>query len=400
MNPASSKAKVVPRPEIPDEPLLLSALRWVGGPVSWTRDGNVDAEEYGRYVNAITPSTPLSRVGWSEDLDAFVYRIAPGKPQSFVYERESTVVSYSSDYGLRGDANRQNPMFLVHRPLPSSVGSAFAFKKRSDHNSKTKRTTVTPFIFATFRIHCMRPSVPNQSLILRLLMPDLELHRGAVEDKIGHTSDDEGETRQTSNLNNHGANDEGKGDTDSFWSPRSDNSRYLDSVYLGPWHGSWVRKFIRDAVSGKPLEPLEKIVWDSDVNPAVGIKTKLEPIGSSVEWEWEGHIAGWKTRLGKRRLQSYKIRATVMEIYITPKFFEAIPEVAQTQEAPRDEDSDGGELEDDEFDEHDEGDDNFNDHGYERQESEGSDWEDESAYSQRSAWEGEDSDRYSSGYAD
>ncbi|TFY80297.1 hypothetical protein EWM64_g3721 [Hericium alpestre] len=149
------------------------------------------------------------------------------------------------------------------------------------------------------------PSAPTPADIIPLSMPDLEQHRAALEESVDAESSDNEEHPGL----RHG----------------------LD--YTG-WSGNWTRTFIERARSGKTLIPLEKIIWDK--KNTWGIKVKLEPMRKSVTVERimfdddtdededdETKIRTY-TGLRKPRLESYQVRATVIDVFIRPAFFQEL----------------------------------------------------------------------------
>ncbi|TFY71683.1 hypothetical protein EVG20_g1330 [Dentipellis fragilis] len=310
-NAEAKEAKVSSEPQIPNERLHLSVLRWDGIAMVWNADGD-GPEKYGAYIHALKPSLPLARAAWSEPLAAFTYTVAKGQPKQFVYKRETTLQTYDPEYeDVFGDAHRQNPMFLVHRPLGARPGEAFRFKATPTDFGGVRDTVRPPFAFKTMYNMYMKPSAPTQASILRLGMPDLKCHLTARESGIGlQESDDE---------------DDQQGGVSASGSIES----FPDACHFGPWGGSWTRQFIRDAKSGHPLESLEKIIWDE--RHVIGVKVKLEPVAGSVQFELDEDIFDWNTR----------------RVYVTPKFFE-IPDTPQDEGAPDDaEDLTGSESEED-----------------------------------------------------
>ncbi|TFY71678.1 hypothetical protein EVG20_g1336 [Dentipellis fragilis] len=121
-------------------------------------------------------------------------------------------------------------------------------------------------------------------------MPGLEMHRAAEEEgQDADTSDEEDEELEQ----------------DAMLCP-------------GAWIGRWSRIFIARARAGKPLGHLDKVVWDH--GHVWGVKVRLVPLANSITTDRVP--LSDDDREGKLRLESYQIRATIQEVYVTPKFFE------------------------------------------------------------------------------
>ncbi|TFY80292.1 hypothetical protein EWM64_g3718 [Hericium alpestre] len=249
-------------------------------------------------------------------------------------------------YGaIYGEANEQDPLLLVHR---SNSFSAFRATFNPRHWSAIdedftgpKRLFHPPFVHQTqaeAQTVKIKPSMPTRAKIIPLSLPDLEMHRTALEEGIGAESEDEDEENPDLEVDG------------------------IDYTGAEHWHGDWTRKFIQDARSGLVLAPLDKpVIWDHA--HVWGAKVRLEPIRSSVkvdrimydddgddddnddnndnnnnnndDMDPENATYGG---LRKVRLQSYQTRATIREVYVSPTFFEE----------PQDEESDSSDTEENE----------------------------------------------------
>ncbi|EKM59132.1 uncharacterized protein PHACADRAFT_249375 [Phanerochaete carnosa HHB-10118-sp] len=93
-----------------------------------------------------------------------------------------------------------------------------------------------------------------------------------------------------------------------------------DSGSIYGWSGNWTREFIERNRQRKPLGSLEKDVWEFQTvdNKRVrtwGAKVKLVPVAGSVVSQQDWHDEE-SMHAGKLRLISYRIRASVLEVYV------------------------------------------------------------------------------------
>ncbi|TFY80294.1 hypothetical protein EWM64_g3716 [Hericium alpestre] len=288
---------------LPNETLHLSALRWIGDP---TVMAGGDSFIYGTYIQALK-NAPLSPVAWSDEHNTFVYRPPPGRTVKFVYRRASYGLDPSDDpdpdpeFAIVGDAEMQDPLMLLHRPSELNAFSA-TFKPPHleddeeldwDWEDNLQPVVGPPFVHWTEQQVDIMPTVPSRAGILFLEMPDLEAHRAELARNA---------------------------------SPRAWGLSFTGKYQWNYWNGDWARAFIQQARTGQPLSVLDKpIIWDLD--HVWGVKLRLAPVRESVE-EIEGAVSpdsDAESESGKQwrdAIYSYRIVATVEDIYVSPKFFE------------------------------------------------------------------------------
>ncbi|TFY73398.1 hypothetical protein EWM64_g10614 [Hericium alpestre] len=157
-----------------------------------------------------------------------------------------------------------------------------------------------PFSFEMLQNVKIAPADPARGKLLCVSLPDLAMHRAAMEEGVGAESD---EDEAHPGLPEGNVNHEGM------------------------FHGDWSRRFIKRAQAREELEPLEKTVWDR--NRVCDVRLKLEPIPHSVVksriyFENEPADAEDMEYMGlrKTRLEGYRIKATVVEVYIARSFFQ------------------------------------------------------------------------------
>ncbi|TFY59190.1 hypothetical protein EVG20_g7879 [Dentipellis fragilis] len=295
----------VDRP-LPKDPLRISALRWEAKtrlPIIWSIEGDDERVPYGSYADAIPPSTYLVPRTWSAKHEAFVYTVSPPHAARFTYRRSTYIGGfvpplYGSPAAIFGDAEQQDPLLLVHRVLPASVCSAFRAER--GEASSIGGSDGPPFVYEAGMAcdtHIVE-SVPGHATCVGLGMPDLEMHRKAWEEQVDDESSEE-------------EDDDGDGDGDL-------NSYAKPDENPGRWTGRWSRVFIERARTGQPLAHLDKVLWDYD--GVWGVRVRLVPLADGVRTICDGPEEGE----GKARLQSYRIQATILDVYVTPKFFEEV----------------------------------------------------------------------------
>ncbi|TFY78600.1 hypothetical protein EWM64_g5410 [Hericium alpestre] len=246
------KARVEPaeEPPLPSEPLCFSALRWQGTPVA--RSGDDSPEYYAQYINAVRASTPLTPTGWSHEHQAFIYKAKQGKPIRFVYSRSTYIGTLSSTQMTRSCS--------CTAPVPEPGKSAFT--ATFDRSDGIEIKEELPFELVLQEEPTIAPSEPSRASIVYLGMPDLELHRAAVEDGLEAESSGE--------------------------EPDSDLEADAEH-HTGEWAGKWTRTFYSTRKGRVRTDRIE-------------------------------YMDGERT--GKERLELYEVRATVMEIYVSPSFFD------------------------------------------------------------------------------
>ncbi|KAH8118094.1 hypothetical protein DFH11DRAFT_877133 [Phellopilus nigrolimitatus] len=182
------KAKQAPPPpKLPTERLCLSALRWVGEPRIWNADGNAPVR-YGAYVavrrKGTDPAYYLFPSMWSAEHRAFVYKARRKSGLRFTYKRSSFIGTTGSSItyygGIFGEADEQDPLFLVHRPiLPDAKASAFKAVYDENWTDEERDENTPPFYFSTGGQDEVVSAVP-ESQVINLDMPDLRCTRRRV----------------------------------------------------------------------------------------------------------------------------------------------------------------------------------------------------------------------------
>ncbi|KAA1467741.1 hypothetical protein DENSPDRAFT_877559 [Dentipellis sp. KUC8613] len=315
---ATKKAKVATAPPaFPTDPVCISAIRWydegVLCPLLWFM-GN-GPEPYGAYHHAIRP-TRLIPSSWSDEHEAFTYKLPPPQNGRSRYNRSTYIGTLSSEAlesgAVFGDADDQDPLLLVHRPLPPNAASAFrATFDRYGYPEEDQKapSDKPPSIYEAEAQYFTNIgiSVPSHASIVHITMPDLESHRAAMEDRQDAESSEEEE--------------------DEHLEPGADQCS-------GVWTGKWSRIFIARAKAGLPLPHLDKVIWD--YNHVWGVKVRLVPLADSITTDRIPF--SHDDRTGKLRLESYRIQATVQEVYVKPEFFDEV-EVPVDEEEEEETDS-------------------------------------------------------------
>ncbi|TFY80293.1 hypothetical protein EWM64_g3717 [Hericium alpestre] len=254
--------------------------------------------EYGKYIQALE-NTPLSPVAWSDEHDTFIYRPPLGQPNTFAYRRAAYLPDVpNDDFAVAGTPQEQDPLLLLHRPSATNAFQAslapppHAGGHGLNFNAQPLTVVGPSFVHWLEQMVNISPTVPSRVGILSLEMPDLEAHRAE--------------------LANSGPPESWSNSEQWVW-----------------WSGDWARDFIQQTQTGQPLPPLDKpTVWSSH-RRVWGLNVRLAPIRESVEVgevvihpeddaEPEAELeVNWA-----EGLESYRIFATVNEVYVSPQFFE------------------------------------------------------------------------------
>ncbi|GJE84081.1 hypothetical protein PsYK624_001560 [Phanerochaete sordida] len=291
---SSSEASSTP----PTDPrLCLSSLIWEGRPIVWSVDGE-GAEKYGEYVRGTQFVGELDPPVWSAERGCFV--LQPKAPYSFVYKRErlcdlETGGDYDEYCAAFGDAEDVPPLVFLHRAVNTTPWAASLLGE----DGVRRVAKHPPFAFWT----AGEKDVPGESFRnagsaphVAITEPDLELHQKALDTGDGAESEPESE----------------------------DSTEEDDFSREYGWRGSWTREFIQRDKERKPLGSLEKEIWEKDLVDGKlvetwGAKLKLVPVPGSVVFEQDIRNEE-STHVGRLRLVSYEIKASVLEVYVKPDY--------------------------------------------------------------------------------
>lgn len=260
--------------------LSISALVWHDTPAAFIF-ANEESKEFGRYELESQP-VKLHRPTWSMEMNCFVF-IPRDDEYAFGYGREKSIGRLGTlytEHGVTwGQGNEVSPLIFLHRTdNPRPYIATMRDKYFNDYEADQP-----PFKFLTCSEQSPSRSFQSSAPHLQVDMPDLE-HRfkagvwNAESDSFEHSINEDGSRNHTG------------------------------------WGGVWASEVIHRVESEEALVIWEKEVWDSEGR--WGVKLELET---------EGHNVEWKKLLGRNRLLSYGVRATLLEVYVKPEFLASAP---------------------------------------------------------------------------